>query len=390
MWSRKRSGVESGPAADPAPEALDSAPTATKGFDLIVHVGTGKTGTTSVQHFMNLNRDRLGAADVLYPTTPGKSRHAQFTVFLTPDDELDGQPVWHRMKAEDPKQFRRRFRHRLLAEIAESGHSRVVLSEETIFKSSVGTLRRLRRFSRRHARSLRIVVYLRRQDDHLVSRYQQGVKVGEIRRLSDPELHRDYGDVYDYAGRLALLEELLAPDELVVRRFERDAFVHGSLFCDFLDAVGVDPALETVLPEAERNVSLGAETTEFLRLLNLHRVRHEGARAGMIDNRAYLPALAGPPQGPTLTLPEAALDEFMAQWEAGNREIALRWFSDDGSRTEESERGVLFRMPRRTADTTTRQWIDPARIDYFVDLLELPDELRRPLRLLAEQELEAE
>lgn len=372
MWSRKRSAPDEGPdqPSEPAAEASQ--------IDLIVHVGTGKTGTTSVQHFMNLNRDRLGEAGFLYPATPGRSRHAQFTVFLTPDEELGDQPVWHRMEANDPTRWRRRFRRRLLDEIADSGLSRVVLSEETIFKSSQGTLRRLRRFARRNFRSLRVVVYLRRQDDHLVSRYQQGVKVGEVRRLTDPELHRDFSDVYDYAGRLALLSEILEPDELVVRRYERSAFAGGELFLDFLEAIGAGADLDRLQQPEERNVSFDAETVEFLRLLNIVRVDAEGARAGMIDNRHFLRMLVGIPHGPTLTLPEPVLDDFMAQFEEGNAQVARRWFGDPD--------GVLFRTPRRTSGTTSVQTIDPARIDYFADLLDLPDDTRVRLRSLAERE----
>lgn len=372
MWPRKRSAPDQGPdqPSEPVPKASQ--------IDLIVHVGTGKTGTTSVQHFMNLNRDRLGEAGFLYPATPGRSRHAQFTVFLTPDEELDDQPVWHRMQAEDPTRWRRRFRRRLLDEIADSGLSRVVLSEETIFKSSHATLRRLRRFAHHNARSLRIVVYLRRQDDHLVSRYQQGVKVGEVRRLADPDLHRDFSDVYDYAGRLALLAEILEPDELVVRRYERSAFAGGELFRDFLEAIGAGADLDRLQQPDERNVSFGAETVEFLRLLNIDRVETDGARAGMIDNRHFLRSLAGAAQGPTLTLPEPVLDDFMAKFEQGNTEVARRWFGD--------EDGVLFHTPRRTSGTTSVQTIHPARIDHFADLLDLPEETRVRLRSLAERE----
>lgn len=376
VWPRRQPVSRQGSVSpDPRAAERDDHPSP---IDLIVHVGTGKTGSTSIQHFMNLNRDRLREAGFYYPETPGRSRHAQFTVFLTPDEELDDQPVWHRLKADDPDRFRRRFRRRLLGEIADSGLSRVVLSEETIFKSSDGTLRRLDRFARRNARSLRIVVYLRRQDDHLVSRYQQGVKVGEVRRLADPDLHRDYSDVYDYAGRLALLAEILKPDEMVVRRYERAAFAGGELFRDFLEAIGAGADLDRLQQPEERNVSFDAETVEFLRLLNIDRVESEGARAGMIDNRHFLPALAAPVQGPTLTLPASVLDDFMAQFEQGNQEVARRWFGE--------EDGVLFRTPRRTSRTTTVQRVEPDRIDHFADLLDLPDDVRARLRALAERE----
>lgn len=172
---------------------------------------------------------------------------------------------------------------------------------------------------------------------------------------------------------------MLGPDEVVVRRYERAAFVGGELFRDFLEAIGADPGMDRLTQPQERNVSYDAETVEFLRLLNCYRVEAEGAQPGMIDNRHFLQALARAASGPTLTLPEPVLDDFMAQFEDGNRAVARRWLGD--------EDGVLFRTPRRTAGTTSMQQIAPDRIDHFVDLLELPEHVRRPLRNLAEQEL---
>ena len=347
-------------------------------WDLVVHAGTGKTGTSSIQQLMNRNRDRLAQAGHLYPRTLGPARHTRLIVYLKPDEELADEPAWHRLKATDPATFRRRLRRRLVSEVEESGLSRVVTSEETIFMASDATHRRLRAFVDDHARSLRVVVYLRRQDDHLVSRYQQGVKVGETRRLSDRTLHHDYRRTYDYAGRLDSLQRILEPGELVVRRYERPAFRDGSLHADFLDAVGIDvPLAELELPQ-DINVSLDAESVEFLRLLNLHLVETQGARPGHVNHRELVGRLAATRTGPTLTLPEADLDEFMSQWEAGNQEVAHRYLGD----TE----GVLFRTARNTRGTTTEQRLDPARIDHFLEVAGLPGEVHQPLRHLAARE----
>ncbi len=70
---------------------------------------------------------------------------------------------------------------------------------------------------------------------------------------------------------------LLEPTEFVVRRFERDSFVDGSLFQDFLDAVGIDVRADELQQVLNRNESLDAEAVEFLRLLNVYRVQNEGA-----------------------------------------------------------------------------------------------------------------
>ena len=100
---------------------------------------------------------------------------------------------------------------------------------------------------------MRLVVYLRRQDDQMVSRYQQMVKIGEVRRLAE-WAQQDMARTYDYHARLRTWAELLEPTEFVVRRFERDRFVDGSLHQDFLDAVGIDARADELRagPEPQR------------------------------------------------------------------------------------------------------------------------------------------
>jgi len=354
------------------PEPLLSTP-----VDVVLHIGTGKTGTSSLQFFFRDNRHHLAERGYLYPRTPGNARHGRLVLFASPDDELASYAHWPRQPQSDPATFRRVFRRRLLREIEEAGLPRVLMSDEELYKASVPTLRRLGRFTGRIARELRVICYLRRQDDHMVSRYQQGVKTGWVSRL-DAWSRQDMSDLYDYAGRLEQHQQLLSPHTMVVRRFEQGAFVDGSLHQDFLDAAGIDARAAEMVHTVDRNKSLDAESVEFLRLLNLHRVENEGATPGLVDNRALVPRLAAVSTGPTLTLPESVLDGFMAQWHETNQRVAEDYFGEHDGR--------LFREPRRTGHTTTEQRLDPARLDHFMTLADLGEELHAPLRRLAERE----
>ena len=346
--------------------------------DLVLHIGTGKAGSTSIQFFLRDNRERLGELGWLFPTSPGRARHQRLGLFTKSPAELEVSPEWSRQKTSDPAQFRRTFRRRLIAEIERSGLSRVLLSDEILFGSSGQALQRLSRFTNRIARSVRLVVYLRRQDDHMVSRYQQGVQIGWVTRLSEWS-REDMSDLYDYASRLRRHQQILAPTTIAVRPFERDRFVDGSLYQDFLEAAGIDARAADLdqVPDL-RNTSLDAESVEFLRLLNLSRVEHEGAVPGLIDNRRLVRRLVEASDGPVLTLPASVLDEFMSRWEESNQEVAREFLGDPTGR--------LFRAPRKTANTTTEQRLDPARLDHFLEVSELPEDLHAPLRRIAERE----
>jgi hypothetical protein len=41
-----------------------------RSLDLVLHIGSGKTGTSSIQGFLHRNRDRLATLGYLYPRTP--------------------------------------------------------------------------------------------------------------------------------------------------------------------------------------------------------------------------------------------------------------------------------------------------------------------------------
>jgi hypothetical protein len=349
----------------------------TRPQDLTVHVGTGKAGSSSVQKFLAENRQSLRELGLLYPASPGRSRHDRLGLFVKSAAELERAPAWHKRKRPDQARFRRRFRRRLFSEIEESGLSRVLLSDEILFHRDEPGLRRLRRLTDRVADRLRLVVYLRRQDDHMVSRYQQGVKIGRVLRLRELA-QEDLSSLYDYHLRLRTLHRLLAPTELVVRRFERASFVDGSLYQDFLDAVRLDVRADDLKQVPIRNESLDAESVEFLRLVNIYKVEFEGAKVGLINNRGLIRRLAAASSGPVLTLPAHVLDEFMVQWVDTNRAVAREFLGD--------ESGELFRTPRKTSNITTEQRLDPARLDHFLDLCALPDRVHAPLRAVAERE----
>jgi len=175
--------------------------------DLIVHIGTGKAGSSSIQSFLAKNREHLRTVGVLYPRSPGWTRHLRLGLYTMPLSELELTPAWHRQKFSKPARFRKNFRRRLFTEVDESDLSRVLLSDEILFGAPDEALRRLRRLTDRMGRGLRLVVYLRRQDDHMVSRYQQGVKIGWIVRLLE-WAQEDMSALYDYHARIRTWQQL--------------------------------------------------------------------------------------------------------------------------------------------------------------------------------------
>lgn len=346
--------------------------------DFVLHIGSDKTGTTSIQGFLRHNRAALAEAGWLFPRTLGQPRHLRFGMFTAPDEALVRSQDWFRGGYGDlpPAEFRQRVRRRLFREIREAAAEGVLISDEALFSASWERVDRLRLFTDRFARSVRVVVYLRRQDDHLVSSYQQVIKRGEVDRLS-AWVQRDRRRFYDYHRRLCVWRDHLEPDAMVVRRFERPRFVGGDLVADFLTAADLGVDRTSLEPTGTRNESLSAEAVEMLRLLNLHQVEDLGKHPWQISNARHVARLKELP-GPTLTLPDHERDRIMSACAESNRAVARDFLGETAAE--------LFASPRPKKETTDVQRLDPARVEDHLALLEVPREHHAAIQRIAERE----
>jgi hypothetical protein len=80
------------------PVAISGTPLANP-VDLVLHIVSGTTGTSSIQNFLARNRTHLAELGYLYPRTPGRARHTRLGVLIRPDDELPERLAWQRQKA---------------------------------------------------------------------------------------------------------------------------------------------------------------------------------------------------------------------------------------------------------------------------------------------------
>lgn len=194
-----------------------------------IHMGTHKTGTTSIQHFMSRHASALASLGYLYPTV-GR---------LEP---LSGHHnvAWRLL---DDRRFRvdRGTPDEIVEEIAAADGD-VVVSSEDFIRAFVWRFDQFSQFvDRLRAAPMRIVaiVYLRNQLDFLRSNYFERLKGGlwltfegyVNRQIEDgnDEFPHDYGCLLSGFGRL--------PDvEVVVRPYEA---VKDSLIEDFLSVIGL-------------------------------------------------------------------------------------------------------------------------------------------------------
>src|ERR1700733_2491627 len=206
-----------------------------------LHIGTEKTGSTSIRNYLALNRAALLSQGYLYPRTPGATNHYALTAFALDDARIEGtRRTLGIGDQESVSRFRAEFVDSLEKETAAGGANTVIFSNELLSSRlrSPAELARIKALCDGIARETKIVVYLRNQADFLVSRYTNIVWEGgtkEFRFRGPPALA-------DYSRLLDPWAQAFGRENIVARRFEPADFPGGDLLLDFAGASGFDQA----------------------------------------------------------------------------------------------------------------------------------------------------
>ena len=300
---------------------------------LYLHIGTSKTGTTSIQHFCTENAEIFEKKGYSYPIFPHKfkdtniMRNAHFLAHRAYNED-DSRNLL------EEEQYFRQGMDFVLDSFKKADN--VILSDEGIWSvilkgEKPELLNKIMKEASEHNYAVKVIVYLRRQDGMADSWWNQKIKVGG--RLFSTISWEEYvknpvNPEMNYYRPLKLVEEAVGKENMIVRRFGRKYFKNGSLFEDFVDALGMEYSSRFIVSEGQRNISLLGNAHEIKRVLNtlpeLSNADNTFFRritAGMSEQRPDL-------KSETMFSSEEAL-EFMEQYRESNRKIMQEYFGKD-------------------------------------------------------------
>ena len=323
---------------------------------LYLHIGTPKTGTTALQNFRYKNRRKL----------------AKNGIFMPEAGMLNGKKVkqnayWLYNENVDDQTREEKFRE--LGETAKV-YPKILLADERIWDLRANRIpfwEELKNSLDRQDILLKVVVYLRRQDTYIYSKWAQSIKYGRSGKYPSYTFQEflksdDYHpELLDYAGVLKGIASVIGKENLIVRVYDSNRFYGGTIFSDFFYAIGEPDISSYKMIDHLSNTSLSGNVLEAKRLLNQY-----GFPSEEYDIRQLLKNVQAKMQadGTLIEKTEFSAEDreaFLKNYEEGNRLIAGRYLG--------REDGILFYEDVRSKQYNVGEYTMEELVPVFSALL---------------------
>jgi hypothetical protein len=324
---------------------------------IYMHIGTEKTGTTTLQNFFNLNRVKLREQNTLYPISPGVENHAKLSVYSMDHERNDElKKIFNIFKKGDLLKFRSKFEKDFMSEVKRFNPKKIILSNEHCSTRLLhdDEIYRLKELLGYVSRDVKIVVYLRRQDDYYISTYSTWIKCGGTNKIRMPN---DYDSAYiqnryNYKVLLDRWAKFFGMDNLIVRVFEKEQMVGNSLLDDFLHVTGIEFNNFTV--PSDLNASLSPDVLEFLRIFNkfIPFFNENGINPGRGDLTTVLENISTKNK-----IKFSGVEQFYCHFEEENKEVAKKYLK--------RQDGILFKTDYKA---NKEQFAAPLCIERAIEI----------------------
>ncbi len=295
-----------------------------------LHIGTPKTATSAIQVFMGSNNKALKQHGIYYPIFPERwplTRRERNAHFLKMGFKLEGPGY----SSEPSEVYFTGLQHVV---DAAAQQEIVFLSDEELWPSSAfieNFWERLHADLAERGLELKVIVYLRRQDLFMESRWKQNIKMHGIDTFPIYlQKSESKGYPLDYYKRLEEIAAVVGRENIIVRVFERGQFKNGSVYEDFLSIIGLELDDSFVIKHETVNESIEGVALMVKRYINRFgemRLTHAALQKALL-------ALPHPHGKYTVFATREVQEEYLAQFEEGNAQVAREYLG--------REDGVLF------------------------------------------------
>lgn len=296
---------------------------------LWLHIGMAKTASTAIQTFCSENAKLLEREGFCYPifsiSYPGISRAHNGCFLLKVIKDSDGT----RDVNQEAANFQEGMKtvHKLF-----KSYDNVILSNEIIWRGMDVDKKDFWELMIKEAQkgdfNIRVIVYLRRQDSFISSNWNQLVKRQWTEETFEHYISRVDRTMLNYYDKLERMAALIGKENIIVRRFDREKFIGGNIYSDFLDAVGISITNEYVITKEVRNTSLYGNTHEIKRVLNsIPQIKDRAAQTFLVNILQEFSSLSKE-KYPSEMFSKEEANALLEDYASGNKKIAEEYLHE--------------------------------------------------------------
>ncbi|CAH1208429.1 hypothetical protein PAECIP111891_03218 [Paenibacillus allorhizoplanae] len=230
---------------------------------LYVHIGMLGTDTTLIQDFLSKNLEMLRKNDIFYPVNKNKSyviwnHHTPLVTAIT------GENI--PMFKDRTKYLNKSVLEEFIHDLENATENNVLISSDAF--SSL--------FEKKHIISLKknfnkyngkIIVYVRRQDEFIISNFQNAVREGRQFNISLEQIAK-----FEHAKYYHVIHpwiRVFGEKNVIIRIFSENEFYRNDLFSDFMNILGVNlHNTQVEVPQKHQQDSISYEKALFLKKLS--------------------------------------------------------------------------------------------------------------------------
>ncbi|MCR5453003.1 MAG: hypothetical protein K6F00_10275 [Lachnospiraceae bacterium] len=285
--------------------------------EIYIHVGVPKTGTSAIQCFIDNHPDVMERYSIGYPSFDIEYESAS--------SRRNGYLLAHYLDDSEIKE-------KCLEGIKNclETHEKVILTDEGIFYrmyKSPKLVKKIHEALSPLGATLKIIIYLRRQDDFVYSFWSEQAK-----EKAAPKFEKYLGSFdkkrINYEHNLKQMEDVFGKENMIVKIYDRNLFKNNNILSDFMDIFGGELTEEEINGDPRVNVTLKDVCLEAKRRLNkgyddfkgasnfsvklLRDIQNEMAEEGKLFDRPFFEA--------------KDRKKFMEYYEKSNAAVAREYF----------------------------------------------------------------
>ncbi len=212
----------------------------------ILHIGTEKTGSTSIQDFCFNNRQLLFQQDIIFSNSmlyPGENNHSHLPYLGFGNERFDEYHVLHGLTDETKKgEHKNKIFLELEKEVKSNPKKTFLFSSEHL-QSRLWEEKEVEALKKNLINvgfnDFKIILYIRDQLSTAISLFSTGVKTGNV--IDNVPTPDDFlwNHICDHEGTINRWSSVFGDSSLLIRIFEKNEFVGNSLTIDFLNTAGL-------------------------------------------------------------------------------------------------------------------------------------------------------